>query len=322
MPNLMVTNACNLACSYCFGMEQMYPRRKKEFMSREVFLSLLDWLTRSDQHYFHIMGGEPTQHPDFLWMLAMAAEQSFVVDIFSNGITGFSKEKMDQVSQLSRTWIINVNNPKNYPPGKRSKLECLLQVLSEKAVLTFNIINTDYDPSYLFEYINTYKLQRTIKIGITLPTLDKSNVHSRPEEFNNLSRSVLNLSILFKKEGIGAEFECGVPYCFFTEKDQKKLKQNNFKFESHCDSILDILPDGNIIYCLPLAGMVRLNYKDFPTYPDLHSHMHALYRPYRSVGYKKSCLACNSKKVCNGSCLARIIPEFMGGAVADAAPWS
>lgn len=311
MPNLMITNACNLACSYCFGVEQMHPRMEKAFMSREVFISLLAWLKRSEQPVFHLMGGEPTQHPDFLWMLQTAADQLFTVDVFSNGITEFSPEQMQTARQFSRTWIVNVNNPKNYTPLMRSKLERLLESLGEKAVMTFNIMNTEYDPSYLFDYINRFKLNRTVKIGIALPTLHKSNVHAQPEEFKDLSKSVVQLSELCKKENVKAEFECGVPHCFFTDRDKKKLEQNNFRYQSTCCSILDILPDGNVIYCLPLARMVRMFFKDYPTYQDLRSHMHEAYRPYRSVGYKKSCLTCASKDACNGSCLARIIPFFL-----------
>lgn len=315
MPNLMVTNKCNLSCNYCFGVEQMYPRVPKEFMTREVYTSLLDWLERSGLNFFHIMGGEPTQHPDFLWLLRYAAERSFTVDIFSNGITEFSPEQMATARQYSHMWIVNVNNPKNYAPVMREKLERLMEVLAEKVVMTFNIMSTDYDPGYLFEYINKYHLERTVKIGIALPTLHHSNVHARPEEFRDLSRSVVGLSALFKKEGVKAEFECGVPYCFFTEQDKKALERNNFNYHSNCCSILDILPDGNVIYCLPLAKMLRLNFRDFPTYDALRSHMHEYYRSYRSVGYKKSCLTCAWKAECNGSCLARIIPAFTNDAV-------
>ncbi|HDL01143.1 MAG TPA: radical SAM protein, partial [candidate division Zixibacteria bacterium] len=156
MPNLMVTNKCNLACSYCFGVEQMHPRMQKEYMSKEVFCSLLDWLKQSNENYFHIMGGEPTQHPEFIWMLEISSKMSFVVDIFSNGITDFSPEELETVRRLSRTWIVNVNDPQKYTPIISAKLESLLQSLGEQVVLTFNIINTNYDPNYLFGYINKY----------------------------------------------------------------------------------------------------------------------------------------------------------------------
>lgn len=311
----MVTNTCNLSCSYCFGVEQMTPMMKREFMSREIFSALLDWLKRSGLKQFHIMGGEPTRHPDFIWMIELSSKMSFVVDIFSNGITEFSPKEMEMAKRHSRTWIININDPRKYTPIIRTKVERLLAVLGGRAALTFNITDTDYDPAHLFEYINKYGLQRMVKIGIALPTLNKSNVHARPEEFMGLSKSVVNLSSAFKKEDVSAEFECGIPYCFFTEHDRKTLKKNRFNPSSSCCSILDILPDGDVIYCLPMARMLRLSYKEFPTYQDLTTHFEEYYKPYRGIGYKKDCLDCKWKQQCHGSCLARIIPTlFMGKA--------
>lgn len=310
MPNLMITNCCNLSCDYCFGIEQMPPRAPAEYMSRVTFSSLLAWLKRSKVSYFHLMGGEPTRHPDFLRMLEESTRRGFTVDVFSNGITDFSAEEMRRARRLSNHWVINLNDPRKYPARSRARLEALLKILGKSAVLTFNIMNTDHDPACLFGYINSFKLQRIVKIGIALPTLNKANVHARPGQFRALARSVVELSARFRKERVKASFECGVPYCFFTEGEKKTLAANGLAFSAACCSILDILPDGNVIYCLPLAALKRLHYKDFPTYQKLQARMQAYYRPYRAVGFQKRCLTCGRKSECNGSCLARIIQTF------------
>lgn len=310
----MITNTCNLACPYCFGMEQMTPRVAREDMTRETFLSLLDWLGRSGESYIHLMGGEPTRHPEFQWMLDRTAERGIKVDVFSNGITDFSPEEFEHARTLTKTWIVNINDPRKYPPVLRAKLERLFASHRAQVVPTFNIMNTRYEPSHLFEYINGYGLQRVVKLGIALPTLHGVNDHARPAEFAKLASSVVALSALFKREGVRAEFECGVPHCFFSETDKAELERNGFNHHSGCSSILDILPSGDVIYCLPLARSLRLNFRDFATYPDLRRRMHDHFLPYRSVGYRRQCLGCEMKPACQGSCLARIMPAFADAA--------
>ncbi|MFH1369026.1 MAG: radical SAM protein [Elusimicrobiota bacterium] len=310
MPNFMITNTCNLNCSYCFGRDQMRPLRKKEFMTRATFLNLLKWLDGSKNNYFHLMGGEPTLHPDFLWMLETARKRSFTVDIFSNGITKFTPDEMKAAKDTSHDWVINVNDPSKYNKTMRGRLEDFLSVLGKQAVLTFNVINVDYDPAFLLDYIDKYKLKRSVKIGIALPTVQRTNLYASHEEFGGLSASMLRLAGIFKKHDIRGEFECGVPSCFFSDKDKVTLDKCGFDYSSGCRSILDILPNGEVIYCLPLAKIHKVKYNKYGDYGGLKQHFEEFYLPYRGVGYKKECLSCKCKSNCYGSCLSRIIPNF------------
>jgi radical SAM protein with 4Fe4S-binding SPASM domain len=288
----------------------MYPHIQAEFMTRDVYTRLLKWLVDSKVNSFHLMGGEPTVHQDFIWMLKTASEMKFTVDVFSNGITEFSEVEMKVIKAQTRFWIVNVNNPKNYSESQRGKLEQLFRVLGNQTTITFNVTNADYDSFYVIDYINHYNLIRNVKLGIALPTLNQKNEFANPAEFKELSQTVLELSGKLKNENIKGEFECGVPYCFFDENQKEIINENNFGRFSQCCSILDILPDGNVIYCLPLAKLLKKHYSQFPAYQDLWSFFQDYYRPYRSVGYKKACLDCKWKKECNGSCLSRIIPHF------------
>ncbi len=312
MPNLMITNYCNLACPYCFGIEQMSPNCSPQFMTRDTYLDLLGWMKTSELDYFHLMGGEPTLHEDFLWMLEKASEKGFKVDVFSNGITDFSDDEIKMIKEKSRFWIVNVNDPKNYSADKVARLEKLLKGLNDSASITFNITDEDYDPSYVIDYINNFKLRRDIKLGIALPTLNQENKFASTEDFAGLSRTVVELSYRMKKEKIMGEFECGVPHCFFNNRQRTIIKKNNFASFSQCCSMLDILPDGNAIYCLPLAKLLKEHYSRFKTYLELWTYFQDYYRPYRSAGYKKECLTCKWKWSCNGSCLSRIMPYYIG----------
>lgn len=83
MPNkayLEITNACNLACSFCHGT-----RRAVRYMSAEEFTLAAGRLRGfADYLYFHVMG-EPLLHPLLGEFLGIAADLGFRVILTTNG---------------------------------------------------------------------------------------------------------------------------------------------------------------------------------------------------------------------------------------------
>lgn len=83
MPNkayLEITNACNLACSFCHGT-----KRAVRYMSAEEFAVAAARLRGfADYLYFHVMG-EPLLHPKLGEFLETAAQMGFRVILTTNG---------------------------------------------------------------------------------------------------------------------------------------------------------------------------------------------------------------------------------------------
>lgn len=83
MPNkafLEITNACNLACSFCHGT-----KRKIRYISRNEFERAAKELrTFADYLYFHVMG-EPLLHPELAEFLDIAGQLGFRVILTTNG---------------------------------------------------------------------------------------------------------------------------------------------------------------------------------------------------------------------------------------------
>lgn len=83
MPNLMLTNWCNYKCPYCFGMDFMAPQMAKKNMSQETFSHILSWLSQTpDIDSIHLMGGEPTLHPDFEGFVAELLVRDYPITVF------------------------------------------------------------------------------------------------------------------------------------------------------------------------------------------------------------------------------------------------
>lgn len=83
MPNkafLEITNACNLACSFCHGT-----KRPVRYLSREEFeRAAAELRTFADYLYFHVMG-EPLLHPHLAEFFEIAHRLGFRVILTTNG---------------------------------------------------------------------------------------------------------------------------------------------------------------------------------------------------------------------------------------------
>lgn len=75
-----ITNICNLSCAFCAGTQ-----RKKEFMSLERFVTVLDKVVPyTDYIYLHVLG-EPLLHPNVSEMLDEAQKRALKVVLVTNG---------------------------------------------------------------------------------------------------------------------------------------------------------------------------------------------------------------------------------------------
>ncbi len=308
MPNLMLTNYCNYHCPYCFGVDMMVPKKERALMSRETFTGIMEWLERKPfDRVVHLMGGEPTLHPDIEWMIDYMLERDLHVTIFSNMATKQSAELAEKLAEFPVCWVANVNNPVKWNDGQRENIFRGLQAAGRKASLTFNIIPEEPNELWALELIEKYDLSRSIKVGFVLPTLTSSNMALKDEDYDVVARRVVSLVKAGEPMDISIEYECGVPHCCFTDEELGYLWRHHSTVNSGCQSRLDITPQGDVIYCLPLATAGMRHYTTFDNYIECREWFENRYRPYRMLGSKIECADCmlNNPLKCNGGCLAK-----------------
>lgn len=311
MPNLMLTNRCNFHCSYCFGVDIMHPVSDVVDMSCETFVQLITWLKKA--HFpgnsVHLMGGEPTLNKDFVWMAKTVKANGFDLAIFSNAATSKAPEYADCLKNLAIRWIVNVNPPDSRTIEEDNRLKESLKILADKATLTFNMILEPCENEWTIELICQYKLNKKIKVGFVLPALSHRNEHLSKEDYPRVAHRVVEFARLTEKFGISLEYECGIPWCVFDDKQMGELWSLNSRFFSSCDSILDITPQGSVIYCLPLATLHSLPFHQFNNYPEAKAFFESKLTPYRPLGTTPNCFSCHLmwSGHCRGGCLARIL---------------
>lgn len=82
MPNIVITNNCNLNCSYCFTRNKI--NNVNDFISIEELYNILKFL--NNEKNIGLIGGEPTLHPDFENIVKILAEQNKNILLFTNGV--------------------------------------------------------------------------------------------------------------------------------------------------------------------------------------------------------------------------------------------
>ena len=299
MANLMITTACNFRCEYCFGRDIIGPTHPAVNMSWKMFIDLVDWVQSGNipSMDIHLMGGEPSLHPQFGDMIDELIKREINISVFSNASTPLSSSIIEKSRKYNVQWVVNANHPDFYTEDQMQNLKKNLFSLGDSAYLTFNICGSETPYDYVFDYISKYSLSRKIKIGISLPTMEKNNSYVSFDRFSEISEYVMILHEKAVNEKIEIEFECGVPFCLFSNEQRELLKNIHI---SHCGSRLDITPWGEVINCLPLARFASFDYKEFRTYRDARDWFFRTVNNYRSVGVEDRCFGCSN--IPNGNC--------------------
>ena len=308
MPNLMLTNYCNYKCSYCFGRDIMYPKNPRLVMTRECFDGIVEWVKKGpSDRIFHLMGGEPTLNPDIDWMVARLLEEDMFTTIFSNLATPGAVKLAKEVDNLPVDWVVNVNDPAHWNDVQRKNITAALEALGPRASLTFNIMPDEDDNMWALEYTRRYHLRNSIKVGFLLPTYNQTNVALEDDQYSVVAAKVTRLALEAAKYDIHLDYECGIPTCAFTDEQLGILWRCGSALQSGCNSRLDITPDGNVIYCLPLATLGMKHYSEFDSYHESCIWFDQRFGPYRMLGRRFECATCNlhSTTSCNAGCLAK-----------------
>ena len=310
MPNIMLTNRCNYKCPYCFGIDFMAPKVAEKNMSGNTFLGIMTWLSKTPEiDTIHLMGGEPTLHPDFEWFVEYLLSNDYKITIFSNLATQQAPVYAEKLADLPVNWVVNINPPNSWNDVKRKKILKSLKTLGPKATITFNVMPDEEDDEWSLELIKEFKLNSVIKVGFVLPTLTGSNFSLNDADYTTVAEKIVRLAIKAEQHEIKLEYECGVPTCTFTDEQLGILWDTGSAFGSTCFSRLDITPDGECIYCLPMATKAARHFSEFDNYIETKQWFEKKWGPYRLLGNTENCHTCNlmGPHKCHGGCLARML---------------
>ena len=305
MANLSITTKCNRACSYCFAESVMKDTVSDTFMSRENFLQSLDFLERSGIKWVRLLGGEPTLHPDFVWLVDQTQIRGMHLLIFSNGLMpAASLNRLEQLSCKTVSVIVNVNQPEEQNSVETRKQAETLRRLGNRAVIGFNIHKPDLCMSFLLDMIHEFGLTKAIRIGLAHPCIGGNNSYLHPKQYREVGYRLASFLKTAHSEDVILDFDCGFVQCMFPKETLKFLRNQNIG--QRCNPTLDILPDKQVISCYPLFSIGRESLPENHDDKWLRNRFRERLKPYQSMGIFRYCILCPSKRAqkCLGGCLA------------------
>lgn len=308
MANISITLQCNQQCAYCFTRDMQDTWNGSHMhMSREIFVNALNFMKESSLTHVHLLGGEPTLHPDFIWFVEKTIHDGFSLLIFSNG---FIPEKhlqfLERFSPEQIKILVNINLPQGKKLSEPGHLKNVLQRLGNRAMPGVNICTSAFDMSLFIPIIDRYKLSRTIRLGLAHPLLRGTNTYLHPKDYAAVGKAIRDFVPMAAEHGIAVEFDCGFVPCMFTNEFIKSYGKDSQVLGLQCGSIPDILPDGSVIPCYPLGSMWRTVPEEGQKAHEINTRFTEELQPYRTLGIYRSCWNCvmREKNRCHGGCLA------------------
>lgn len=305
MANISLAATCNRACAFCFASESMATHDGHAFMPLDTVEAAFQFLERSGIGEARLLGGEPTLHPDFDRVVGRALARGLRVVVFSGGFIPeralglLAALRADQV-----TVLLNVIAPTPARSAETAKQEAVFRRLGSRVVPGITIDSPSTDLYFLLDLIEAYGLARTVRLGLAHPILGAENSHLHPRHYAEVGRRTAEFGMTARASGVALSFDCGWVPCMFPDGAMEALGLTPQEVGLRCSPILDVLPDGSVISCYPLAA-----HATEPMAGDaqaVRARFVERQEADRTFMLYKRCVSCDwrARGACTGGCLS------------------
>lgn len=320
MANLVVSTVCNMKCAFCFARDQLENSgtdSRSRFISTDVFEERLDFVERSGINEIRLIGGEPTLHPHFSKLITAARKRDLHIVVFTHGLLSESALACLETLPVEQcTVLINVNASRSpgsdHPSREQDERLSRLRRLGSRALLGFNIFQTNFQLDFTLPLILKAGCRKTIRLGLAHPVLLGQNVYLHPKQYPIVGHKIAQFARVAAEVGVRLEFDCGFVRCMFSDQDLEALHRANAGIGWRCNPILDVGLSEQVFHCFPLAGKVQARFSQDAVADELRTQLLERTHPYRMAGIYKECSTCPFKQrgECTGGCLANTMKRF------------
>jgi MoaA/NifB/PqqE/SkfB family radical SAM enzyme len=334
MANLSITTVCNKKCPYCFAEDARVARHGAGDMTRECFLEALDFLRRSGMDQVRLLGGEPTLHKDFAWMLEKSLAEGFKILVFTNGLVApATLSLMKGIGADRLRVLVNTIHPLEKNPAGTARQRETLRQLGKAAIVGVNIYCREQSLDYLVDYVREFGLWTEIRVGVAHPLLAGRNRFLPTKFYRDIGARIADLHGKAARHKIKLGLDCGFVPCMFPPESLKIMDDMLANAGVACNPIPDLLPDGRFIACYPLESLVvgqpgvwgfarpsgktseacapvpspaKVPLDDEATVERVREHLHQALKFTEEIGIYPYCGQCPLfKGRCTGGCIAQ-----------------
>jgi MoaA/NifB/PqqE/SkfB family radical SAM enzyme len=309
MANIIITNACNANCSFCFAndlTQQPIKNLKLADLDRRI-----DFVLKSGLSQIRLTGGEPNLHPQFREIIKRIMPTGLILVLFSNG--SFCEAILgDLVEMPSQRLAILINTNAIATSFENWNIHNhVLSRLNEKITLGFTILNPVFDLSPYFCWIKDFGLQRKLRLGLAQPTFWGKNRYLSPKQYKQAAISILINAEQAYRDKISLEFDCGFVRCMFSDQEWQRLNDLGVITDSHCAPNLDIDTDGIIYHCYSIRQFSSV-LDETTTNKKAYDEIMAQRKQFRTSGIYPQCAECEERinSQCCAGCLSITLQRF------------
>jgi len=332
MANIMVNEACNLSCPYCFAGE--FVNRDPQEMGLEDFRTALDFVLsdRTDRQV-GIIGGEPLlySHINEALTIALSDPRSDPVMLFTNLVDMDLLEP--EILEASKfRMLVNCNSPEDMGAAAFEKMRRNLLSFNDdhfgksRFRLSVNIYKPDFDYSYVIPLV-TELGSDVIRLSISVPPGGALSGLGPLEYFREMKPVAMRFVGDMLRCGIITGFDCNfLPTCVLTSEEFDGVKRAKEVFYSalnrkysrtfwqrailcetnNCTPVIDILPGLKAIRCFGLSEYTKQDIRDFKNIESLRRfYIDTVDRPSHALSTSALCEDCYNRESgeCSSGCL-------------------
>lgn len=332
MANIMMTDACNLNCPYCFANE--FVNKDKNEITESAFEKAVDFIVNDHSHStVGLIGGEPTVHSKFDYFMRKLLVDDRVrgVMVYTNGI--LMDRFWDVLCHPKTHLLINCNPPENIGTAQYQRLCKNLKVLimdklcRDRVTLGINMYGIDFEYEYLLELLKKFSFHH-VRVSITVPNLDEERNMDAHAYFESMKPRMFEFFHDLLKNEIIPNFDCNkIPSCLISEEEFNQFRpylENEFirnhigrsniiSREVHCAPVIDIRQDLTAVRCFGLSNCTKQRIEEFDGIRELENYYLRTIDAYAyNTSYCSKCIDCHLRKVmkCSGGCLAYKISQI------------
>lgn len=324
--NLAINGTCAKGCSFCFTKEDARLKHTLGEMDIEMVDKIIDhYRLKNSNEEITILGGEPTQHSNFIGILNHIFSKGFKVNLVSNFLFGKTTREYIIDNIKSIRWVFpnaaELNEKNRMVIFKKNYLEIYKAYANtwgfdnHPRLYLALTMSKDWKDRNFYEYIKWMYHELDGKINAIRLGLDLTGTYL----INNKEMGVEMTKILKfgRYNEIKITSDCQVPPCLWEGKTKGAVMENSLNFatfkipeyETICGFMpLDIFPDGSSIHCYPLEDKVKINnvleISGENGILGLREEFDKLYiENHKNYSIPQDCLDCVFYKTeCNGIC--------------------
>jgi len=280
-------------------------------ISLEAFDQIVSFIKRSGESKLTLVGGEPTMHRYFSTIMERLDSDPEIrqVLLFTNGI--INKSSMDAILNHSRKVLISVNvlEPGDEPDCNKEQILRNLHKLRDAEIpfdLSYVIYKRDFNPDFLYEYIEKYDLE-SIRWALAFPVVPEASFVPS-NEIRSLGSKVTAMLRRFSDFGIRSYVDCPLPYCLFSDEELAFVSREALSVINwgYCGLTLEINPDLTVKACPTQCEEERISLSLFRNMKEMERYFFSRMTLYKAKHQLfDECSTCSYflKQSCQGGCL-------------------